>query len=61
MGMMPERLKRPTVGFNPTMPFTEAGQVIDPSVSVPIATAHKLAETATPDPELEPQGLWDSR
>ena len=30
---------------------------MDPSVSVPIATAHRLAETATPEPELEPQGL----
>src|SRR5439155_6870136 len=34
-----------------------AGQTIDPSVSVPTATAQKFAATAAPDPELEPQGL----
>ena len=31
------RLTSPTVGLNPTMPLTAAGQVIDPSVSVPMA------------------------
>ena len=31
--------------------------MIEPSVSVPTATAHRFAETATPEPELEPQGL----
>jgi len=30
---------------------------MDPSVSVPTATAHKLAAMAAPEPELEPQGL----
>jgi len=57
MGMMPDRLTRPTVGLIPTMEFAEAGQMIEPSVSVPIAAAQRSAATATPDPELDPQGL----
>jgi hypothetical protein len=57
MGMMPERLTNPTVGLIPTTPFTEAGQLMDPFVSVPIATAQKLADTAAAEPELDPQGL----
>jgi hypothetical protein len=35
-----------------------AGQTIEPSVSVPSATALRLAATATAEPELEPHGLW---
>src|SRR6202043_655374 len=60
MGMMPVRLTSPTVGLIPTKPFAEDGQTIDPSVSVPIAAAQKLAEVAAPDPELDPQGLRSS-
>jgi ATP-dependent RNA helicase DeaD len=43
-----------------TMPQPEAGQTIEPAVSVPSATAVKLAATATADPELDPQGLRSS-
>jgi len=57
MGMIPERLIKPTVGLSPTMPFVDDGLVIDPSVSVPIATAQRLAATATADPELDPDGF----
>src|SRR5262250_3505978 len=57
MGIIPARLTSPSVGFIPTMPLADDGQTIDPSVSVPIATAEKFADTATPDPELEPQGF----
>ena len=57
IGIMPERLIKPTVGFIPTMPLVDAGQVTDPSVSVPTATTQRFAETAAPEPELEPQGL----
>jgi hypothetical protein len=57
IGMIPARLTRPTVGLMPTTPQTEDGETIDPSVSVPTATAQRLAETATADPELEPDGL----
>src|SRR5688572_4078265 len=54
------RLTRPTVGLKPTMPLTDAGQVIEPSVSVPIAAGTIPAATAAPLPELEPQGLRSS-
>src|SRR5580700_1293277 len=54
---MPLRLTRPTVGLMPASPFEEDGQTMEPSVSVPIPTAHKLADMPAPVPELEPQGL----
>src|SRR3954454_5877995 len=57
MGMTPDRLTRPTVGLTPTIPLLDEGERIDPSVSVPTAAAHRLAETATADPELDPDGL----
>jgi hypothetical protein len=56
IGIMPLRLTRPTVGFRPTMPSIEAGLTIEPSVSVPTASAHEFAATATADPELDPDG-----
>src|SRR5258708_2861219 len=59
-GTTPARLVRPTVGLMPTTPFALEGQTIEPSVSVPSATAHRLAETATAEPELEPHGLRSS-
>jgi hypothetical protein len=57
IGMIPDLLISPTVGFNPTNPLLLDGQTIDPLVSVPMAMVHKLAAAATPDPELDPQGL----
>ena len=57
MGMTPARLVRPTVGLMPTMPQTVDGPTIEPSVSVPSATGARLALTAAPEPELEPDGL----
>src|SRR5258708_33528073 len=60
MGMIPLRLTRPTVGLMPASPFEEDGQTMEPSVSVPIPTAHKLAEMPAPVPELDPQGLRSS-
>src|SRR5216684_3301479 len=53
--MIPARLTRPTVGLIPTMPLKDAGETIEPSVSVPIAAAQRFAATATADPELEPE------
>ena len=44
----------------PTMPFIAAGQMIEPSVSVPTATVASPAATATAEPALEPQGLRSS-
>src|SRR5262249_36765723 len=54
MGMMPARLTRPTVGFRPTRPQMEEGLTMDPSVSVPMAAAQRLAAAAAADPELDP-------
>src|SRR5258708_16473074 len=51
------RLTRPTVGFRPTIPLTAAGQVIDPSVSVPIARRTRPAATAAAEPLELPHGL----
>ncbi|MMZ71442.1 hypothetical protein D1872_348350 [compost metagenome] len=51
------RLTRPTVGLNPTTPLTAAGQVIDPSVSVPMATGARPMATAVALPEDDPQGV----
>ena len=41
----------------PTTPLIEAGQVIEPFVSVPMDTGTKPKATATALPELDPQGL----
>ena len=55
IGMMPERLIRPSVGLIPTMPLVCDGQMIEPSVSVPRAAAQKEAATAAAEPDEEPQ------
>jgi hypothetical protein len=55
--MIPLRETNPTVGFMPTTPFVTAGQMIEPLVSVPTAAAQRFADTATPEPELEPHGF----
>jgi hypothetical protein len=55
IGTIPLRLNKPNVGLMPTMPLVWAGQMMEPSVSVPMAAAQKLAETAAPDPDEEPQ------
>src|SRR5918912_2001734 len=56
MGMTPARLVRPPVGLMPTTPLAEDGLMIEPSVSVPSAATHRLADTATAEPELDPPG-----
>src|SRR5207249_832418 len=60
IGTTPWRLVTPTVGLMPTTPLFDDGLMIDPSVSVPSAATHRLAETATPEPALEPPGLRSS-
>ena len=57
IGMMPVRDTSPTVGLSPTMPQMGAGQTIDPSVSVPMPIAARLAAIAAPVPDEDPQGL----
>ena len=54
---MPDRLTRPSVGFTPTTPQELDGDTIDPSVSVPTASGASPAATATPEPELDPDGF----
>src|SRR5207342_3373125 len=60
IGMIPDRLTSPSVGLIPTSPLHDAGDTMDPSVSVPTATAQKFAAVAPPDPELDPEGLRSS-
>ena len=55
--MIPARLTSPTVGLMPTMPLADDGQTMEPSVSVPMAAAARLADTAVPEPELDPHGF----
>src|SRR5688500_2179475 len=55
--MIPVLLTSPTVGFNPTNPLMEEGQLIEPLVSVPMAKEHRFAATAAPEPELVSHGL----
>ena len=43
-----------------TMPFTEAGAVTEPSVSVPTATTQKFAATAAAETEVDPQAFRSS-
>lgn len=56
IGMMPSRLTKPMVGFRPTKAATAAGQMMLPSVSVPMPTVASPAAIALPVPALEPQG-----
>ncbi len=60
IGTICVRLTSPTVGLKPTMPLTPAGQVIDPSVSVPMVIGARLAAVAAPLPADEPQVLRSS-
>lgn len=45
------------MGFIVQIPATLAGAMSEPSVSVPIDTVAKLAETATAEPLLDPSGV----
>src|SRR5207244_12923453 len=45
------------VGLMPTREWLLDGDTIEPSVSVPTAAAARFAATATPEPELDPEGL----
>jgi hypothetical protein len=50
----PCRLTLPYVGRNPVMPQNDAGVMMDPEVSEPMANGTSPAATAVPDPEDEP-------
>src|SRR5436190_19406048 len=58
--MIPERPISPTVGLIPTSELPDAGDVTEPSVSVPMAAAQQLDAAAAPEPELDPDGLRSS-
>lgn len=53
-GIMPLLLTSPQVGFRPTRELWAAGLMMEPEVSVPMATVTRLAATAAALPELEP-------
>src|SRR5690348_16317231 len=57
MGTMPRWDRSPSVGLRPTMPFMDAGQVTDPSVSVPRPAGAKPAAIAAAVPELDPHAV----
>src|SRR5262245_8851170 len=57
MGIIPLRLNRPRVGLIPTSPFVWEGQMIEPSVSVPMEAAHRCAATAAPEPDDDPHAV----
>src|ERR1700727_3763932 len=50
----PARDTRPKVGRRPVVPQRWLGEVIDPSVSVPIEKAHSPAAVAEAEPALDP-------
>ena len=56
IGMTPALLVRPSVGLMPTTKFLLDGPKIEPSVSVPTATATIFAATDMADPLLDPKG-----
>ena len=47
----------PYVGFNPTTPQNDAGVLMEPPVSVPMAPKHISDETAAAEPPEDPPGL----
>src|SRR3954447_23411761 len=49
---------RPSEGLMPLAPLIDAGIMIEPPVSSPIAAAHRRATGATPEPWLEPPGMY---
>ena len=57
MGIIPDLLTTPTVGLMPTIPLTEAGQLMEPLVSVPILALTNPKATTTAEPDDEPHGL----
>ena len=57
IGTTPTRETLPTVGLIPTQPFSDAGQMIEPSVSVPTARVTNPAATDEPEPDEEPPAL----
>ena len=57
--MTPARLVSPMVGLMPTTELKLTGHRIEPSVSVPRATATRFATADIASPLLDPQGVTD--
>ncbi len=51
------RGQRPIEGLKPVSPVWQAGRLIEPPASVPIAAGTKPAATLTAAPPLEPPGV----
>jgi hypothetical protein len=54
--MPPARDTRPKVGRRPVVPQRWLGEVIEPSVSVPMENPHRAAAVAEAEPALDPLG-----
>src|SRR5262245_43672474 len=59
--MMPVCDSSPSVGLMPKIRLCPDGQTTEPSVSVPMAAAHRFAAGAAAEPELDPHGSKPSR
>lgn len=57
-GRMPNRENRPVETFRPYVDVNEAGQLMEPWVSVPSDIGVKPADTATAEPPDDPQGCF---
>lgn len=55
-GSTPNRETNPVEGLKPYIELNEAGQLIEPMVSVPIDTGLNPADTDTAEPLEEPHG-----
>ena len=59
-GRIPLRDSKPVEGLRAYTAVNEAGQLIDPCVSLPKAKGEKPAATATADPPDEPHGCFET-
>jgi hypothetical protein len=57
-GITPKVDVSPTVGLIPTTALRSAGNMILPSVSVPMLNAHMFEASELALPELEPPARW---
>lgn len=59
-GRIPPRERRPVETLSPYKAVKEAGQLMEPCVSVPSEMGAKPAATAAAEPAEEPHGCWRS-
>ncbi len=58
MEIIPYRETLPYVGLSPTIPQNDAGSLVDPHVSVPVAARHRFAASAAADPLEDPPATF---